>query len=234
MVSSIILAAGSGKRMGKGINKVFLDLAGHPILFYSIRAFQEHPLVDEIILVLKEDEIEKYRETILDFGFGKVKAMIAGGPERMDSVRAGLTEVADDSNLVLIHDGARPLVSERIIRDAVAYGLEYGAACPAVALKDTIKVVSEDSLIKESLRRESLRAVQTPQAFQTDIFRELMDKAHKTGRLYTDDTAIYTDAGRVVYLFEGSYDNLKLTTEEDLAQARQILKERTIFNNSGE
>lgn len=224
MVSSIILAAGSGKRMGKSINKVFLDLDGRPVLFYSIRAFQEHPLVDEIILVMKEEEIETYREAIMGFGFSKIRAVVPGGKERMHSVREGIAQVSAGSELVLIHDGARPFVSNQIIRDAVAFAREYGAACPAVIPKDSIKVASKDSMIAGSLERDTLRAVQTPQAFGTEKFRELMEKALRAGRLYTDDTAIYTDAGLPVYLFPGSYDNLKLTTEDDMAKGRQIVQ----------
>ncbi len=229
MVSCIILAAGSGRRMGKAVNKVFLDLGGRPVLFYSIRAFQEHPLVDEIILVMKEEEIVRFKDEILGFGFHKIHAIVPGGAERMHSVREGLAGVSADSELVLIHDGARPFVTGQIISDAVACARAYGAACPAVVPKDTIKLVSADSLIAESLPREKLRAVQTPQAFQTGRFRTLMEEALRAGHLHTDDTAIFTEAGLPVYLFPGSYDNLKLTTAGDLQQARQILQLNDIF-----
>lgn len=220
MVSSIILAAGSGKRMGKSVNKVFLDLAGHPVLFYSIRAFQQHQEVDEIILVMKEEERGKYQRLCGDSGFYKVKGFAQGGAERMHSVRQGLAKVSPQAELVLIHDGARPFVTEHLISEAIRLAGEYGAACPAVVPKDTIKVVGADGLIQDSLPRDSLRAVQTPQAFQRDALMGLMDKALLEGRLYTDDTAIFTDAGLPVYLFPGDYDNLKLTTEGDLVLAR--------------
>ncbi len=229
MVSSIILAAGSGKRMGKAINKVFLDLNGRPVLFYSIRAFENNPEVDEIILVMKEEEIAENRETIEGFGFSKIRSIVPGGRERMHSVREGLSAVSESSELVLIHDGARPFVTDRIIEDAIRFSRQYGAACPGVMPKDTIKVAGKDSMILESLDREALCAVQTPQAFQTGKLITLMDSALQAGHLYTDDTAVFTDAGLPVYLFEGSFHNLKLTTEEDLSQAAQIVQEYDKF-----
>ncbi len=220
MVSSIIVAAGSGKRMGKSINKVYLDLNGYPVLFHSIRAFQEHPEVDEIILVLKESEIEEYIRGFSGYGFTKVRSIAKGGTERMDSVRNGLAELSPDSEIVLIHDGARPLITEELITKAIGYAREYGAACPAVTPKDTIKLSDSASFIERELPRQELRAVQTPQAFKTSQFRELMENALKSGRRYTDDTSVFVEAGRPVYLYPGSYDNLKITTAEDLELCR--------------
>lgn len=226
MVSSIIVAAGSGKRMGKQLNKVFLDLNGYPILFYSIRAFEEHPAIGEIILVLKEEEMERYTKEFQGFGFRKIKALAAGGAERMDSVSNGLSALAEDSDIVLIHDGARPFIRAEQITQAIDGARRYGAACPAIRPKDTLKVIRPDGLIRAGLDRDTLRAVQTPQAFDTRRFKECMVRAKGQGRLYTDDTSLFTEAGLPVYLFEGSYDNFKITTAEDLELARIVAMDR--------
>lgn len=220
MVSSIIVAAGSGKRMGKQINKVFLDLNGYPVLFYSIRAFEEHPKIGEIVVVLKEEEMDQYRREFSGCGFAKVRRIVAGGEERMDSVNNGLAALSPESRIVLIHDGARPFVSEDQISQAIDGADRFGAASPAVKPKDTLKVVGKDSFISRELERETLRAVQTPQAFDSKKLKECMRAALALGRRCTDDTSVFTQAGLPVYLFPGSYDNFKITTAEDLELAR--------------
>ena len=222
MVSSIIVAAGSGKRMGESINKVFLDLNGYPVLYHSIKAFQDHPEVDEIILVLKENEFLRYEQAFSGYEFTKVKQLVSGGAERMNSVRNGLDALSPESEIVLIHDGARPFVTDRLISDAIRYTATFGAACPAVVPKDTIKLSSDDSFIKQELPRQSLRAVQTPQAFKTALFMKLMDKALTSGNFFTDDTSVFFEAGHPVYLYPGDYENLKITTTEDLELCRLI------------
>lgn len=220
MVSSIIVAAGSGKRMGKSVNKVFLDLNGYPVLYHSIKAFQDHPDVEEIILVLKETEFKTYDHDFAGYGFSKVKQVVAGGAERMDSVWNGLLALSPGSDIVLIHDGARPFVTLELISQAIRLTREHGAACPAVVPKDTIKVVSRDSFIEQELARESLRALQTPQTFATVEFKRRMEEARATGKNFTDDTAVFTEAGLPVFLYPGSYDNLKITTTQDLELCR--------------
>lgn len=220
MVSSIIVAAGSGKRMGQSVNKVFLDLNGYPVLFYSIRAFQEHPEVDEIILVLKEEEIETYHREFSGFGFDKVVTVTGGGARRMDSVHNGLQGLDPASQVVLIHDGARPFVSAQLIATAIAGARAHGAACPGVVPKDTIKRVDEEGMIREELSRDSLRALQTPQAFKSQILKDLMAEAIGSGVEYTDDTALLVAAGKPVWVFPGAYDNFKITTAEDLELGR--------------
>lgn len=225
MVSSIIVAAGSGKRMGKSINKVFLDLNGYPVLYYSIKAFQDHPEVDEIIIVLKETEWATFEQDFSRYHFTKVKQVVPGGSERMNSVRNGLEALSPESEIVLIHDGARPFVTSRLISDAIRYALAYGAAAPAVIPKDTIKLVGDDSFIKQELPRQALRAVQTPQAFKTRQFKELMTQAITSGNFFTDDTSVFFEAGHPVYLYLGETDNLKITTAEDLALCGLIERE---------
>ena len=220
MVSSIIVAAGSGKRMGGTTNKVFMDLAGAPVLFHSIRAFQEHPAIDEIIMVLRADEIDYFRQIAADQGFSKIRQITSGGAERMDSVHRGLACLDETSELVLIHDGARPFVSGELISQAIASAREHGAACPGVIPKDTIKLVDETGLISGELVRNRLRALQTPQAFSTKILQELMTRAIARGENYTDDTALFVASGYPVCIFSGSYDNFNITTAEDLVLAK--------------
>ena len=222
MVSSIIVAAGSGKRMGTSINKVFLDLDGVPVLYYSIKAFQDHPAVDEIIVVLKEEEIPLFEETFRDHPFSKLRQTVAGGAERMNALKNGWRARSPDSEIVLIHDGARPLVSATLISEAIRFAIEYGAACPAVVPKDTIKVIGEDSLIEAEMPRQSLRAVQTPQEFKTQQFKELITHAMESANFYTDDTSVFFASGAPVYLFPGETKNLKITTAEDLELCRLI------------
>lgn len=226
MVSSIIVAAGSGKRMGKSMNKVFLDLDGYPVLFHSIRAFQEHPAVDEIILVLKAEEIDHYQQEFSGFGFDKVRRIVAGGAERMDSVSQGLGALDPTSELVLIHDGARPLVSAQLISEGIAQARRYGAACPGVTPKDTIKRVDDEGLIAAELPRDELRALQTPQVFASSVLKSLMAQALARGEVFTDDTSLVVQAGLPVKIYQGSYDNLKITTAEDLESARILIMER--------
>ena len=233
MVSSIIVAAGSGKRMGKSINKVFLDLGGYPVLFYSIKAFQEHPQVDEIILVLKEEEVDGYNKEFAHYGFNKVKGVTVGGAERMDSVGRGLKCLDPQSEIVLIHDGARPFVSQEIISKGIEGARRWGAACPGVVPKDTIKSVDQEGMIREELKRDQLRALQTPQAFQTKQLITLMDEATTASHQYTDDTSLFFAAGQRVWVYPGSYDNFKITTEEDLQLGQIRTRDTESVNNQG-
>lgn len=220
MVSSIIVAAGSGKRMGGSTNKVFMDLGGAPVLFHSIQTFQDHPGVDEIILVLRADEIDVFRQLAAGQTFSKIRSITPGGAERMDSVHQGLACLDETSELVLIHDGARPFVSGALISQAISSARDHGAACPGVVPKDTIKQVDDMGMITKELIRDSLRALQTPQAFSSKILKELMASAIARGESYTDDTALFVACGYPVHIFAGSYDNFKITTTEDLELAR--------------
>ena len=198
------------------MNKVFLDLGGYPVLFHSIKAFQDHPEVDEIILVLKGEEIAGYHKAFAQFNFDKVMKVAAGGAERMDSVNKGLGCLNPQSEIVLIHDGARPFVTKELISTGIEGARRYGAACPGVVPKDTIKGVDKNGMIKEELKRDQLRALQTPQAFQSPRLKQLMDKAIKDGAQYTDDTALFFAAGEPVWIYPGLYENFKITTQEDL------------------
>ena len=215
MVSAIILAGGKGKRMGKDISKQFILVKDKPIIYYTIKKFNQCKLIDEIILVLPKDEIEYCKKEVLEKYSLKVDKIVEGGKERQDSVYNGLKAVKN-SDIVLIHDGARPFVSKRIMLEGIENAKKYGAAAPGVMPKDTIKVKDELSFSKETLKRESLIAIQTPQVFKKDIIVKCNERVRKDNISVTDDTMVVENYGYKVYLYEGDYTNIKVTTPEDL------------------
>ncbi len=220
---AIILAAGKGRRMGKSINKQYLNINEYPILYYTIKAFTQSNCIDEIIVVAAEGEVDYCREEIVEkYNFLKVKSVITGGKERQHSVLNGLLAVSN-CEIVLIHDGARPFVNESIISNAVFYANLYGATACGVQPKDTIKIKDSSGFSLETPKREMLFCVQTPQAFKYDLILNCHKKINNDGIKVTDDTMVVEQYGNKVYLYEGSYDNIKVTTPEDLVIGRQIL-----------
>ena len=215
MVSAIILAGGKGKRMGKDISKQFILVKDKPIIYYTIKKFSDCKLIDEIILVLPKDEIEYCKKEVLEKYSLKVDKIVEGGKERQDSVYNGLKAVKN-SDIVLIHDGARPFVSKRIMLEGIENAKKYGAAAPGVMPKDTIKVKDELSFSKETLKRESLIAIQTPQVFKKDIIVKCHERVREDNVSVTDDTMVVEKYGYKVYLYDGDYTNIKVTTPEDL------------------
>jgi len=222
-VCAVIVAAGKGRRMGAGKNKQFIDIGGRPVLYYTLEAFQQCVEVDEIVLVCAAEEKEYVREEIVArYGFGKVKAVVAGGAERQYSVFNGLKAVGG-CGFVLIHDGARPFVSGRILSEGIRHAREHGAAACGVVPKDTIKLRDESGFSKGTLDRSRLFSVQTPQCFSLGLILGCYEKAISGEIIFTDDTSVAEHFGRKVFLYEGSYDNIKITTTEDLALAEVIL-----------
>ena len=224
--TAIVLAAGQGKRMHSKVQKQFLEIQGYPVLYYSLRCFQESSLIQDIILVTGEESISYCKEEIVKkYGFTKVSAVIPGGKERYDSVYAGLCECRD-CEYVLIHDGARPFVTEEILKRGLQKVKETGACVIGMPSKDTVKVADEADFVSETPDRKRVWTVQTPQIF----FYDLIKKAHESIRK-KDMTAITDDAmvveqesGVQVRLVEGSYQNIKITTPEDLDVAEVFLK----------
>ena len=220
---AVIVAAGKGKRMGAGKNKQFIDINGRPVLYYTLKAFEQSMAVGEIVLVCARDEIGYCREEIVEkYGFEKVKFIISGGAERQDSVFSGLRAVKG-CGVVLIHDGARPFVTSRIIEEGIRYAREFGASACGVMPKDTIKVRDESGFSECTLDRSRLFSVQTPQCFRLDMILGCYEKIQTEGILFTDDTSVAEYFGHKVFLYEGSYDNIKITTPEDLALGESIL-----------
>lgn len=223
--AAIILAAGKGSRMNSDTPKQFMEIDGYPVLYYSLRAFEESG-VDYVILVTGADMTGYCRENIVDrYGFSKVRGIVPGGSERYWSVYAGL-EAARDSDLVIIHDGARPCITVQMIEKLVENAKEYGACTVGVPAKDTIKLVDSNTQSIETPEREHLWQIQTPQGFDTYLIWEcyqrfLRDKAAKV----TDDTMLverYSDVRSKVIM--GSYENIKITTPEDIEIANIFLK----------
>jgi len=223
-VRVLIPAAGAGRRMETGTNKQYLELAGRPVLARTLQVFEQHPLIDSITIIVAAAEVDFCQQEIVASGrFSKVAAVVAGGAERQDSVYCGLQacEAADD-DLILIHDGARPLVSAALIDRVVAAVRRDGACLAAVPVKDTVKVV-RDGCVVDTPDRATLWLAQTPQAFRYDLIRAAHDRAAAEGVRATDDAQLAEWAGAGVRVVEGDYRNLKITTPEDLPVAERLL-----------
>lgn len=223
MVSAIVLAGGRGKRMGSVQSKQYIDLDGKPILYYTLKQFIKNNLIDKIILVVSEDEKDYCKSEVLDKYGLIVDSIVFGGTERQDSVYNALVEL-EGSDIVLIHDGARPFVSQRIINDAIKNARIYKATAPGVIPKDTIKVKDENNFSVETLIRKNIIAIQTPQAFDFNMIYECHKKVKQSGIIVTDDTMVVELFGNKVYIYEGDYTNIKITTQEDLILAKYLVK----------
>lgn len=231
---AIIAAAGQGKRMGSQVNKQYLTILDKPVLAYTVQIFQYHPAIDEIIIVAKEDEINFcYQEVVLPYKLSKVRKIVPGGKERQDSVYQGLLELPAECNLVVVHDGARPFVTQDIISKALAAAKSHNACIVAVPVKDTIKRVDDSEFVQGTLTRAELWAVQTPQVFQKQLLFNAYKKAREQGLSGTDDASLVENIGAKVKVVLGSYENIKITTPEDIEIGCAILanrgKEKTIF-----
>lgn len=220
---AVIVAAGSASRMG-GIDKVMADLGGEPMILRTVRAFQNCDAIASIVIVTREDLIQPIAGLCRDMK--KVVAVVAGGGSRQESVHLGLNALPKGTKLAAVHDGARPLISWQIIDRVVRAANTYGAAAPAIPVKDTIKVVS-GGLVKETPDRATLQAVQTPQVFDFDLLRGALKKAETDGASVTDDCSAVERTGMKIKIVEGDERNLKVTTPMDLKIAELLLEEVT-------
>jgi 2-C-methyl-D-erythritol 4-phosphate cytidylyltransferase len=221
--SAVVAAAGSSSRMGG--DKLFMDLGGVSVLARTLLALQVCACVEEIVVVTREEKILEVAELCRACGIDKATKILCGGMTRMESVLAGLSEINPDARLVAIHDGARPLVTEEIIREAVHTASVYQCAAPAVPVTDTLKR-AENNIVCETLDRSRLVAVQTPQVFVPELVKGALTLAVKNGQTYTDDCAAVEALGAQVHLTEGSPENIKITTPLDLDLALTILQNR--------
>jgi 2-C-methyl-D-erythritol 4-phosphate cytidylyltransferase/2-C-methyl-D-erythritol 2,4-cyclodiphosphate synthase len=220
-VGAVIAAAGQGQRMG-GVDKVFAELGGVPLLARVLDTFQECPVVDEIVLVLAEENLERGWGLVGRHRWPKVTTICPGGRRRQDSVKNGL-QTLRDCRWVVIHDGARPLVASDLIERGLAEVRESGAAVAAVPVKDTIKMISPDGFVQETPERDTLWTIQTPQVFLFDlIFRAHQEITEDV----SDDAMMVERLGHRVRIYRGSYENIKVTTPEDLALAEVILRRK--------
>lgn len=217
----IIPAAGRGKRMGAGKNKLFLSVSSVPLIIHTLRVFDEDPKCERIILAIHEDDYKLFEQIIAKYDIKKEIIYVEGGEERQDSVYNGVLK-AIGSDYILVHDGARPFVTQAIIDDVLQMAVRKGASICAVPVKDTIKRVQELSVV-ETVERSSLWAVQTPQGFQTSILSEAHIVAKKDAFFGTDDASLVEYIHKEVSVVQGSYYNIKITTPDDLVVAESFL-----------
>ena len=218
---AVIVAAGTASRMG-GIDKVMAELDGEPMILRTVRTFQNCDAIKEIVVVTREDLILPIMR--LCAGLPKVQAVVCGGANRQESVQMGLNALSNKVKLVAVQDGARPLITEAVIDRTVRAAHSYGAAAPAVPVKDTIKVVT-GGVVKETPDRAALQAVQTPQVFDFDLLRGALKKANQDGAAVTDDCSAVERLGMSVKIVEGDERNIKVTTPMDLKIAKLLLEE---------
>lgn len=222
--SAVIVAAGSSQRMGS--DKILMKLGPMPVLVRTILAFQDSPLVDEIIVVTRMEKIEEIAKLCNDSGLSKVKMVISGGATRMESCLAGVSAVKKSAKLIAIHDGARPLVSQDVISRTVYAAQKYKSAVPVISSTDTLKSIDADGVIVGSVDRTSTVRVQTPQVFDADLIKGALTKAVKDGLSITDDCSAMEMMGVKTHTVDGDRDNIKITTPGDAVIAEAIIRDR--------
>ena len=222
--SAVVAAAGGSSRMG-GVNKLLLPLEGIPVLARTLRALDEARLVDEIVVAAREEDLLTIGDLCRTYGVTKPVKIVRGGETRAASVLAAAMECREDGAFIAVHDGARPLAEPALIDSVIQLAFRTNAAAAAVPVKDTIKVTAEGKIVSTP-DRETLRAVQTPQVFDGALLRAALQAAVDGGIPVTDDCSAVERMGKEVYLTEGSYENIKITTPEDMALAAAILQRR--------
>ncbi len=223
-VTAVIVAAGNSTRMG-GVNKQFLLIDGVPVLIRTLLAFSQSDIIDEIIVAAREEDIPKMFAMIKEYKVLKVTDIVKGGKTRQESVFNAIRRSSPLSEYFAIHDGARPLVTEKIIEDTVREAFLTGAAATGVRVKDTVKVVNENGFITATPDRNYLWAVHTPQVFERRLYLSAIDNVLNS-EMFTDDCKLLEEYGAEVKMVEGSYENIKITTPEDTDVAQAILYRR--------
>ncbi len=223
-VSAVIVSAGNSTRMG-GINKQLIQIDGMPVIARSIYAFEKSKIIDEIVVVTRESDVELIKNLVNDYGFKKVLTVVAGGETRQLSVYNGVINTSNNADIVVIHDGARPLVSDEVITKTVETAIEFGAAATGVKVKDTVKQVNDFNEIVATPDRTYLRFIQTPQVFKKQLYLEAVNTVENS-KDFTDDCMLIEAYGRMVCFVDGDYENIKITTPEDVELAENYLKRR--------
>ncbi len=228
-VAAIVAAAGKGERLKSKVHKPFVALGKDPILLHALRVLDNSNLVGEIIVVAHQADLPKARLLLKKAKLKKFKELVAGGKRRMDSVKNGLSAVSEDVDYVIIHDGCRPFIDNKMISSALGAAEIFGAAITGMPVKPTIKEVEKGNFVAATLKRETLVDVQTPQAFRKDLLLRAYDKALSEGAETaeaTDDSALVERMGIKVKVVDGSYRNIKITTQEDLRYAKMLMGEK--------
>ena len=221
---AIVPAAGSGNRMGRERSKQYLSLGGMPLLVLTLSVFEKCPLVDALIVVVPHRDVEAVRTEVLPpWNLKKLAAIVPGGKERQDSVRAGIEALDREAGLVIIHDAVRPFITVELIEKCIRAAAEEGAATVGVPVKDTVKEVAADGRVMRTCDRNLLWLTQTPQAFRRDIIENAHRAAVRDGYRGTDDTSLVERLGIAVRMIRGDYGNIKITTPEDLVIAEALL-----------
>lgn len=224
LISAVIVAGGKGKRMGSALPKQFLKINGVEILALTIEKFEKCSIVDEILVVVSNDEIDYCRSNIIDrYNFTKVKKVVNGGKERFNSVYNGLKNCSKETDIVIIHDGVRPFVTQDMIKNSAECAKKYGACAAGVTIKDTIKLKDRENYIEKTINRDELIAIQTPQAFDYNLILKAYNNSIEKGIFSTDDTMLIEALHKKVRIIDGSYLNIKITTPEDLIFAESIV-----------
>lgn len=223
--AALVPAAGSAQRMD-GVNKLLLPLCGVPVLVRTLTSLQISHRVDEIIIAVREKDIEEVSNLCKEYALTKCKKVVTGGATREESVLRAALEASRNMALFAVHDGARPLVTPELIDRTIQAAYRNGAVAPALPLKDTIKRIKEDYIIERTVNRDTLRAVQTPQVFDADLLKASLQSALETNVVLTDDCSVVERMGKVVYLVDGEEENLKITTPVDMLFAEAILRKR--------
>ena len=226
--SAVIVAAGSSQRMGS--DKIMMKLGAMPVLARTVLAFENNEYVDEIIIVTKTEKLEEIADMCFKNGLHKVKQVVSGGATRMESALAGVSACRHGAELIAIHDGARPLVSQELITRTIEAARAYRAAVPAVASTDTLKAVDERGFITGTLDRTMTRRVQTPQVFEADLIKGALTKAVELKLTLTDDCSAMDMMGVKTITVEGELTNIKITTPEDMVTAKAIVEDRGDWN----
>lgn len=226
--SAVIVAAGSSQRMGS--DKIMMKLGAMPVLARTVLAFENNKNVDEIIIVTKTEKLEEIADMCFKNGLHKVKQVVSGGATRMESALAGVSACRHGAELIAIHDGARPLVSQELITRTIEAARAYRAAVPAVASTDTLKIVDERGFITGTLDRSVTRRVQTPQVFEADLIKGALTKAVELKLTLTDDCSAMDMMGVKTITVEGEPTNIKITTPEDMVTAKAIVEDRGDWN----
>lgn len=224
--SAIVAAAGSSSRMG-GENKLTTPIDGVPVLARVLQALNEAELVDEIVVAAREEDLISIGDLCKIYGIVKPAKIVRGGESRLESVYLASLECRENAEFLAVHDGARPLATAELIDRTIALAHRTNAAAPAVPVKDTIKVV-RDGKVVSTPPREELRAIQTPQVFDAALLRAALENARVFGGAITDDCSAVELLGKEVYLIEGSYENIKITTPEDVLLASELLHRREV------
>ncbi|WP_053984916.1 2-C-methyl-D-erythritol 4-phosphate cytidylyltransferase [Niameybacter massiliensis] len=223
-IAAVIVAGGSGSRMGTKVKKQYLKLKGKEILTHTVERFSTIAQIEEIIVVTGEEDIEYVTTLLRDtYKIKKVKAVVAGGKERQDSCWNGISNVSEEMDYIMVHDGARPLISEAVINASIEKVKECRACIVAVPVKDTIKQADQEGKIINTPRRETLWAVQTPQVFEKGLLINAYQEAYEKALQVTDDSMIVEAFGEAVHIVQGEYTNIKITTPEDLLLAERLI-----------